>query len=77
MPPPPAGLRQAAVHIAQLADKSADSLAVTVHIGLADLSVVDHTPEELFNLALTGGLPSPPPRSAPPAPHCHAPRYSL
>lgn len=42
---------------AMLEDKSGDSFTVLVTVGVADASVVDHTPEELLNITATGALP--------------------
>lgn len=37
-----------------LKDRSGDSFTVVVTIGVADASIVDHTPEELLNITATG-----------------------
>lgn len=50
-----AGARRAwAPPKAALKDKSSSSLSLSVALGQADISVVDHMPEELLNLTLSG-----------------------
>lgn len=51
-----AGMAREYGHVTHVQDKAANSFAVKVSIGHADVSVVDHTPEELLNLTVSGAL---------------------
>jgi hypothetical protein len=43
---------------AMITDKSGDAFSVLITVGVADASIVDHTPEELLNVTATGTLSS-------------------
>lgn len=54
---------------AMITDKSGDAFSVLITVGIADASIVDHTPEELLNITATGTLSS---ESSIWAMHCQA-----